>query len=448
MENTNTSKVWASAEFEGACFGDKRLEKRVIDLAADLADIPGAPIPQASEDYAAMKAAYRFFDNPKVSPDKILSPHVNRTWQRCRQESTLLVVHDTSFLNFSNLSIPGLATLGHKKTVGLGLHSGMALTLEGLPLGVAYQNCYGSEGGGKVGYESEKEFESKSSYRWLDGVNACRKAGFCGKIIHIADREADIFELLTTFQDNEDYFVIRSHYDRYIDDDDHKRVGSLLESAAALGTIITNSKSLNEELELTCKVVKCSIKVPNNLKSRYKACFDCMVVEFKETSVPENRDPIQWRILTNIKTESLEDAKVILDYYKLRWRIEEYHKVLKSSCKLEELMLQTPERLKNAIALYSVVGWRIFWMNHMARVNPKADATEILTGIEISALRSLKRFSKQLKGKITVKKAVICLGKLGGFIPTRAYPMPGNITFWRGFVKFIGMTEMYEDLNG
>jgi len=110
------SREWAESEFKGADFGDKRLDRRLVKLASALSQAPEAPINQASADDAAMKAAYRFFSNPRVTPSKILSPHIELTKLRARGSNRVLVAHDTSYLNFStHLTTSRLTELGHNE---------------------------------------------------------------------------------------------------------------------------------------------------------------------------------------------------------------------------------------------------------------------------------------------------------------------------------------------
>jgi hypothetical protein len=442
------SREWAESEFKGADFGDKRLDRRLVKLASALSQAPEAPINQASADDAAMKAAYRFFSNPRVTPSKILSPHIELTKLRARGSNRVLVAHDTSYLNFStHLTTSGLTELGHNETKGLGLHTGFAFNTEGLPLGILYQRSWGKEGISKEGASKENPIESKGSYRWLEGIDGVREACLDVEVVHVADKECDIFEVLRCFDGKDDFFVIRSNTDRKVADPASDTLTESLKEKEITGRISVHIDSYGEDVVLLGKFAEVEIKVPAN-KTKLYANFRCTVIEVYEENTPEGREKIGWRLLTNLPITSIKDIAEVIGYYKLRWRIEEFHRILKSGCTVEKILLNTAARLGNAIALYSTIAWRIFWMTHLARVDPNADASKVLTNSEIQSLKNLKRFNGKVAKNLTVGQAILLVGRLGGFIKTKRYPSPGNTTVWRGFTQLTAMSEMYESLTG
>jgi hypothetical protein len=444
----HNSREWAELEFKGANFGDKRLDKRLITLASSLSKAPEVPINQASVDDAAMKAAYRFLANSKVTPSKILGPHIELTKLRARGSNRVLVAHDTSYLNFStHLTTSGLTELGHDKTKGLGLHTGFAFNTDGLPLGILYQRSWGKEGISKEGASRQSTIESKNSYRWLDGIDGVRGACLDAEVVHVADRECDIFEVLRCFEGKADFFVIRSNTDRKVANPAGDTLTESLKEKEITGKFSVHVDSYGEDVVLLGKFAEVEIKVPANKTKLYRNC-GCTVIEVSEENPPDGREKIEWRLLTNLPITSIEDIAEVIGYYKLRWRIEEFHRILKSGCTVEKILLNTAARLGNAIALYSTIAWRIFWMTHLARVDPNADASTVLTNSEIQSLKNLKRFKGKVNKNLTVRQAILWVGRLGGFIKTKRYPSPGNTTVWRGFTQLTAMSEMYESLTG
>lgn len=194
---------WVEEEFGSAVLGDKRLVSRLMQLGESFFAMPTANIPQSCATKAAVKAAYRFFDNDQISMDAILAPHLEATEQRLRNHGVVLVAQDTSTLNYtSHPETEGLGLINTSKdrSIRLLLHNTMAFTPEGTPLGLLNVQCWARDKA-KAGSRHErhtKAIEAKESIKWLNGYRAVREVhARCPntKLIVIADREADIHEL-------------------------------------------------------------------------------------------------------------------------------------------------------------------------------------------------------------------------------------------------------------
>lgn len=191
------SKTGASGEFERVNLGDKRLDAKLKKLAEDLSAAPEAPINQASKDWAATKAAYRFFQNDKITSEQILSPHQARTIERMKQELVVLAVRDTSYLNFStHKQTQGLGPIGDRRTASVGLvtHNILAVShASRIALRVTES---------RAGYNQQSERECKNTsiehkeiYRWIQGIEFVQKFKSANtRVITICDRESDIYE--------------------------------------------------------------------------------------------------------------------------------------------------------------------------------------------------------------------------------------------------------------
>ena len=108
-----------------------------------------------------------------------------------------------------------------------------------------------------------------------------------------------------------------------------------------------------------------------------------------EQSTPKGRERIDWKLITNLPVESHEEAVEKLSWYAKRWKIEVFHKILKSGCKAEESKLRTTERMVNQVALFCIIGWRVFWMTMVGRESERMPATCAFTRIEIQLLNHL-----------------------------------------------------------
>lgn len=449
---------WAEGEFREIELGDQRLEKRFIRVCEDLSGQPEYPINQASADSAATKAAYRLFRNERVTPARILAPHRKRTIERMRHEEVVLAVQDTIFFNFHS----------HKKTKGLGPiggstgnlqgmigHSVFAVTPQGVSLGLIEQKIWTRQGFRDGPAESERlPIEEKESYRWIEALQKTKAATAqiqSTRVITVGDRESDIFEFLAEAEQLGAEYVIRAARDRRLEGDEASYLNSYVQGCLPQGTVCLEVPSENRTVTFAVKYSQVSICRPiRKIPCRYKKPVACWVIQVDEQDPPEGKEALSWKLLTNIPLRSVEDACEKLLWYRCRWRIEEFHRVLKSGCRVEDCRLQTAERLANFLTLSSVIAWRIFWMVHIRRASPQASAEVVLTKLEISTIRAHKQFSAELQKhhQLTVKQVVTAVARLGGYLNRRNDPPPGAEVLWRGLQRLDAMTEIFDSLTG
>ena len=181
-----------------------------------------------------------------------------------------------------------------------------------------------------------------------------------------------------------------------------------------------------------------TILPPIRLKDNY-APIEVQVILAEEENPPENIEAISWLIITTLPVNSFEDAVQIIIWYSYRWLIERFHYVLKSGCKLEELQLQTGERLQRALATYSIVAWRLLWLIYESRVNPDMQCDTVLEEDEWKAL-CIEMYNKGVLKEIpnkppSLQEAVKYIAMLGGFLARKSDGNPGVKTLWRGYRK-------------
>jgi Transposase DNA-binding/Transposase DDE domain len=455
-ETNGADSGWAIAEFHEIALGDARLERRLWRVAEELSGQPQYPINQASEDAAATKAAYRLFNNERVTAEKIFLAHRARTLQRMHNEPVVLAVQDTSFFNYS----------GHKRTRGLGplagkdnnrqgliMHSTLAVTPQGLPLGVLAHRCWARQGYRATEDKHEtKPMEEKESYRWVETLREVAKLSVLHRasmVVTGADRESAIYEFLLEAQKLKAKYVIRACYDRHIKSDVYRTIHERWAALDVQAQVELDVPTQSRRATLDLKFMKVDLRPPDRItRSRSSLIVTCWVIYVREKHPPEGFQSLSWTLLTNIAIESVEQAVEKLAWYRRRWAIEEFHKILKSGCTVEDCRLQTAERLKRYLALFCVIAWRLFWMVHIKRANPKAPAEVVLTQSEIGTLRSLKRFKEKLlaSGPFTVKQAVIAIACLGGYLNRRNDPPPGPTVLWRGWQRLSSMAELYKSV--
>ncbi|MBC7973034.1 MAG: IS4 family transposase [Verrucomicrobia bacterium] len=448
--------TWSEWEFEHVNLGDKRLNTRLKKLAEDLAAAPEAPINQASEDWAATKAAYRFFQNDKVTSEHILSPHQARTLERMQQEPVILAVQDTSYLNFSShKQTQGLGPIGDRRSASLGLvtHNILAVTPQGLPLGLLNQT-----GWARTGYnqQSERErkntsIEHKESYRWIQGVESVQRIKPENtRVITLCDRECDIYEFFVAAQRCQAEFVIRASWNRHLKDSEYPRLWEQLQAQPVAGCyqITVPPRDSKPERTATLAVRFGVVTLSPTQRPKQSLFYPLPSVKLHAVYVTEVEDTnpeqqIEWMLLTNISVTSFEQALEKVGWYCCRWQIEVFHKILQHGCTVEQCRLQAAERLHRYITLMSVVAWRLFWVTWMQRTAPTASARTILTEVEMRTLLLLSNQPNPAQSSdFCVSQAVIAIAKLGGFLARKGDGDPGPTVIWRGWCVLQNATRL------
>ena len=434
---------WGEIEFKGVELGDKRLEARLKRLAGELAALPEAPINQASEDWAATKAAYRFFQNKRVRSEAILKPHVNRTVQRMRGEDVVLAIQDTSYLNFSeHRKARGLGPIGDSRSdsQGLVMHSTLAVTSKGLPLGLLKSKIWARDGYSEQTDQERKEtpINEKESYRWIESLKETKVRAPAGtRVITICDRECDIYEFFLEAQELSAEFVIRASWDRHLQ---HPEFGQLWEQLAAQEcagsyelSLIQNETRAARKANMAVRFAEVTLRSPQR-KGGGLPSIRLWAVYVSEQNPPRDAEPVEWMLLTNIYVRSYCEAAEKISWYCRRWQVEVFHKILKSGCVVEQCRLETSDRLCRYITLMSIVAWRIFWMMYLRRTDPKAPANKILTQHELRTLSAIESGTKNAKVTgLSVAQAVIAIAQLGGFLARKHDRYPGPTVLWRGW---------------
>ena len=163
----------------------------------------------------------------------------------------------------------------------------------------------------------------------------------------------------------------------------------------------------------------------------------------KEVNLSAGVEAIEWMLLTNVEVNNFADAVERINWYRVRFQIEVYHKVLKAGCKVEESRLLTVERLKKHIVLLWVIAWRLYWMTFLSRTDPESPCTRILAEHEWKSLYCRIHKSVELPQELpTVREVVRWIAKLGGFLGRKGDHEPGVTTIWRGWQR---LTDIAED---
>ena len=453
-----TIDPWWEDELAGCVFVDERLGQRLRNLIERMAGAIGASLPLACQDWANTKAAYRFFSNDRVSEAQILAGHFQATRDRfAATDGPILVIQDTTEFTFQRehpeaVGITYRVNSGRDKAgrfrmhtvCGLLMHSSLAVTTEGLPLGLSAvkfwsrQQFKGTAALKRKINPTRVPIEHKESIRWLESLRqSIALLGAPTRCVHIGDRESDIYELFCTAQELGTHFIIRSCVDRLAGDGQHTMADEMDEVRVqgVHPVEVRNSKGRVETAAVEIKYRRVRVLPPIGKQKRYPA-LSLTVIHAKERTDPADRPAIDWRLITDLPVPTCAAAVEKLRWYALRWKIEVFHKILKSGCQTEKARLRTAERLVRLIAVFCILSWRIFWMTMLNRSARPATAKLVFTEMEIVLLDRLVPDAEQASpnGK-TLSSYLTKLARLGGYLARTRDPPLGNTVMWRGLSR-------------
>lgn len=468
-----TDSSWIEAELSCTHFSEKRLKSRFKFIAKELAERPNYPINQASTNWAASKAAYRFFENPKVSYSQILKPHIENTVDRLSKRDRVVIVQDTTFFDYSK----------HKKTSGLGklnsangfkvkgllMHTTLALSDNGLPLGIIDQHIWSRKEQKKSGHEHTKiPLHQKESFRWIKGLR--KSAELCSEktsIVTVCDREADIYEFFQEAIKLETDVVVRLQHNRVIDDE----IGDDINLKDYLGTLKSRGKlqieipgsgsrkkrTANMKVFFKTIIVQGKPRGVSTKRVSKRSDIELNIVELREVNPAEGTKKLHWILLTTLAVNSFSQAKEVMNYYKKRWKIELFFKTLKSGCAVKDCRLESADKLMKYITLKSVIAWRLFWMSLINRISPNVCCEVVLTPSEWKTLW-LKRNRQKIKSKKikpsppekppTLYEAIRWIAMEGGFLGRKGDGEPGIQSIWRGWQELEAGVEVWDLIHG
>jgi hypothetical protein len=432
-----------SDEVLEADFGDVRLTQRAVLLVDSLADRPGESFPKALDE-TELEGAYRFFGNVKVTPDAILSPHFRRTAQRAATHERVLVVHDTTQFEFSGTV--ARAGLGRLIRPGQGFfgHFALAVSADGdrEPLGLLNVETVFrlDEKSSKPRDQRPNRGESKRWLHSIEGSEATLNGG--ARAIHVMDREADSYAILSALDQAQRSFVIRSFQDRVLADKESR----LQETAK------TAKRSFDREVPLSGRPVidgpkgerhparrvriatlsfaarTIEIPRPKTAKKATSTTLKLNVIYVYERKPPPGEPAVEWWLLTDLPITTPDEIAFAVDCYRARWMIEEYFKALKTGCQYEKRQLESAHSLLNALAILAPVAWRLLLLRHLAHHTPNRPATDALTPKQLEVLQAVAR--RPMPDRPTVKEAMLAIAGLGGHLPRNGDP--GWIVLGRG----------------
>jgi hypothetical protein len=450
---------WIDAELAGCVLGDKRLCDRLRWLLHQFEGAMGAPLPLACQDWANTKAAYRFLSNERFGEDAILAGHFQATVSRFATTTGLvLVVQDTTEFSFRWARLETIGAIGQMSTgrdrnghlrtytqCGLLMHSSLVVTTEGLPLGLAAAQFWtrkefkGTNALKRHVNPTRVPIEEKESIRWLSSLEqSSALLGDPGRCVYVGDRENDIYEFFCAAREAGAHFLVRTCVDR-LAGDGHRTVARVMARVPVAGQHrieVTAEDGTVTEAALSLRYKRVHILPPIGKQKRYPA-LDLTVIHAREARKPRGRERVEWKLVTDLPVASPEDAVEKLQWYAQRWKIELFHKILKSGCHVEAARLRTVERLTKLIAVFCILSWRCFWTTMVNKIAPDAPPQSALTDAEITVIDRAVRDRPTIPTEKTLSHYLMKIACLGGYLARAHDRPPGNTVMWRGWSRLM-----------
>lgn len=465
-------QTWANHELCDLDLGDSRLNERCIKVVSALAANPSLSIPTACGSWSETLAAYRFFDNDSVHPDEILRAHQVATLDRMASQCVVIVAQDTTTLNLTRpeVQVNGAGPLASEYDHGMFEHVGLALTPQGLPVGILFAQGWARDW--KVFRENKRltksekavakrsvSFADKESYRWLEGyMQGCQAAERCPQtqVIVVSDSEADILDCFAyantvkARQERSADWITRAFQDRrLVKEEPMSHLWDACKAAPLLTTL--DIEVSDNQPQFSDKTKRNQPRTARKTQVEVRAtqvtlCGQPRIggalpsqkvhaVYVMESHPPPNEKPVEWLLLTNLDVAAKEDAVRVIEYYVLRWKIEIYFRILKVGCGVEELQFETLERFQRCLTIYLIVAWRVNYLMMLGRTEPKLSCENLLAPEEWRSLYAIVCKQPPPQTPPPIGQAMNMVAQLGGYLARKHDGPPGPQTTWIGLQR-------------
>lgn len=455
-------------ELRGIDLGDKRLNQRSIKVLEALAANPSASINAAINGWTDTQAAYRFFDNDNVTPQQILQPHFEATLRRMQECPVVLLVQDTTELDYTAHPPQDAGRLDHEWRRGWYQHVELAVTPERLPLGVVATESFERDPDAPIPHQSGirrtgEPIELKETFRWLQGYrHACELAAQSPQtqFISVADREADIYDIFVEAHQRRQTdpterpadYIIRACKDRRTPERDPAATGQTYRrvrdeiAAAQLLTTLTIELSQTPKRDhrtatLAVRAKTVTVKPPHARGQLPAITHNFVLIE--EVDGPGDGTEVSWLLLTTLPINSLAQVQQVVDHYAARWSIETYFRTLKTGCRVEDLQLETTARLQICLAFYQIIAWRILSLTHLGRQCPELPVETVFADFEWKPVWRVVTKKPLPKTPPRLNAFLKLLTQLGGYNNRPSERAAGPQPIWNGLRRMFDLSAAW-----
>ncbi len=445
-EELENAERWAVQTFGTAELGDPRRTDRLVTMAAALAENPAASLPKSMRNWADTLAAYRLLDNEAITHEQIMAPHWMQTRKEALQCQHVLLLADTTDITLStHESTTGGGPIGRgNKAQGFFVHTVLAMDADTQQLlGCMYQEPFVRQPAPKKETKAQRNKRPRESQVWERSIQAIGAVADKQKWIYVGDRGSDLYTFWQTCSQLGYDFVLRVAQDRRVcldevedtEDPEVQRLKTLARSLAAQGGRLLQVPAQRQrparEAFVQISWQKVRIQPPMHGAKLDHTEITAWVVRVWEPSPPQDVEPLEWLLVTTVPVQSTQDAWERVKWYKWRWLLEDFHKVLKTGCGMEDRFLQTGAALWKLLGILTPMAMRLLWLRQTAQLAPDAPATEVVSQ-EVVCIVTL--LNKRPGVTLTANELWGTIASFGGYLNRKCDGPPGWQTLWQGWM--------------
>lgn len=438
--------AWAELNFANADLGDRRRTRRLVESAARIAAHPEKSFTQVF-DWNQLRGFYRLCDQEEANLAAVMGPHWELTRQAMRQQPLVLILHDTSELDFTSHSkLQGMGQIGNENGKGFLQHNSLAVLPQPRQvLGLAYQQLRVRQPAPEGESTYQRKRRPRESDLWLEGIRAPGRPpeGCCW--VDVCDRGSDDYEAMRAAQETGHHFLFRVSQNRIVfATQAHDQQTYLIDHARSLPSVGRDTVEIpgrGGRPARTASVCMAAAPVwvpaPTGTPNREsQPIILAWVIHIWEPEPPPGEEPVEWLLLCSLPTTTLDDLRTRRDWYCCRWMVEIFHNIEKNGCSEEDRRFETAGRMETCLALLSVVAVRVFQLRCALEHQPDEPAEQVGTQTEIEVIR---RYTKHKGRRFTVRDFVRGVARLGGFLARKGDGEPGVRALWRGYQRLQDM---------
>jgi hypothetical protein len=465
---------WVVEEMKSLQLPDKRLDARLREVLSQLGEHPTASIPAASGGHAEMAAAYRLFDNERVTFDDILRPHGDATRKRIAAQPVALLVQDTTDLDLTRpqQQVVGAGPLDSEARRGALLHLMHAFAPDGMPLGTMHATTWTRESAPAASRKDDRyvPIEEKESHRWVAALRQAREeAARCEstRLVCLADSEADIYEVFLEgmAEPRSIDWIVRAGQNRSL-----QSAGTNADSPADLlrEQVLKSDVLFSKSITIRRRQAKISCEDRARRQSRESRVAEVdvraervmlqapwrpghrlpdlkvNVVLVREIDPPANEPAVEWLLLTSLPIDSVEEVRQVIQYYSVRWMVEVLFRTLKSGCRVEERRFEQLDRLLTCLAVYLVVAWRVLYVCRLGQGSPDLSCEAVFEPAEWKAVYRVVRREPPPCQPPKLGEILKLVASLGGYVLRKRKDPPGPQTVWLGLQRMHDMALCWQ----
>lgn len=430
-------KKWSQQQFAAAKLGDQRRTRRAVQIAERMLAAPNASIPNQMQGWKETKATYRLLDEEDVTHETLMTPHWDETRRQAREEAVVLIIQDTTEMDYTGREVEGLGPIGDGRGYGFLLHNALAVRPKPREiLGLMYQApVLRVPRPSRTESSYQRAKRQRESQVWEASVKAIGQApeGVCW--VHLGDRGSDIFAFFKTCLAYHCHFLVRAQTDRCVavpGEETGRHMKTFARSLTAQGhqvVAVTDAHKKPREAELSVAFSPVMVQPP--FHSRQQTPIEAWVVRAWETTVPPaGQDPVEWILVTSVAVATLDDACTRLAWYEQRPLVEDYHQCLKTGCQMEARQLKTRDRLFRLLGMLGVVAVYLLQLREWARLDPTQLAHTKLPVELVNLVAVLLDVSPD---ELTLDAFWRGVAQQGGYLGRRRDGPPGWKTIWKGW---------------